>query len=1172
MVVPPQSHAAPLVVALSAPSGIAGAVILVTATGAANPAGTPCTITGSITGLVTSATAQVSDGAGNVAGSFKVGTVAAPAGGGNYVITVTCVVGAVIDSGTANFAVDPSLTVSPPIGVSNQVISVSGKGFWSDQISCTLAGGAVLAGSATCSIGGGSMTGQFTVDPAVALGPYNLVVTPSDGVPQGAVNFANVFQKVASPTILVTPGTVPAGFGTADGTVTITGGGFVAASAGNCQVTETGGTPIIATSPAPTCSISSSGTVTGSFAVPRTAPVGGPYTIRVTATANGATADFAFFNVAGFPQLIAAAPLNGPAGTLVVLASNAGFPFAVEDGGVCTISSTPPTPALVSVPTCFIDPTTGLIAVGNFVVSGTAVGQAYIVRVTGLHGDYAETPFTVTPSVTLNPTSGSPPVAGSPGAPATEVTVTGTGFSVADSSCTITAPAGMVIDISGEPACTVGGGVLTAKFKVGAGSTYLAAGYAITVTGTPAADTPAVAPIFVVQPQIVVSPNYGPSGVLVNVGGSGFDPTAGTCTPSTNPAGLDGGTWLCTMNVDGTIVATFTVAVAAPNGNYTITIFGTAAGADEDSALFSKTASMNLLPTSGAAGTVVLASGTGFAAGDTGCSIISQPSGLISNPLCTVAAGSMSGSFTVAAGSGGTYLVRVIGTTGDEGRATFTVPPAATLTLNPIQGQVGTAVSATGSNYQGTTCLITAAPSGLFTSQSCSIVAGSLTGSFAVAPSALAGTLYTVTVETNAGAVDSTTATFAVTAGATGVLTLTPSSGPVGTVVSGTASGFPTDTSCVLISAPSGMLYFPTCILSGGSAVVGFSVSSSADAGSYMVLVVGNTGRSASATFTVGSTPSFTLSVNPSSLVLSPGGVGTVTVTVLSAGTFNSPVTLAATMPSGVTGGFSPNPLTPPAGGSVTSILSIGISSATPSTTTTIEITATSGSMTAHSSVSLVVQVFVSTTSTSISTSTTLSTTTAPWNPGRPCIIATVTFGSEVSWAVQLLRNFRDGLVLSTRAGSAFMEVFNAWYYSFSPTVANFISTNGPLRDPVRVMLYPLLGILSVSTMAYSVFGATPELGVVIAGLVASSLIGLVYFTIPALMGVHALLRKRRLDLMRLAKISLASLAIALTMLAIGEIAGSFLLLAVASSAVVLTCVIAVPVLLSTALLRPSRK
>jgi hypothetical protein len=45
-----------------------------------------------------------------------------------------------------------------------------------------------------------------------------------------------------------------------------------------------------------------------------------------------------------------------------------------------------------------------------------------------------------------------------------------------------------------------------------------------------------------------------------------------------------------------------------------------------------------------------------------------------------------------------------------------------------------------------------------------------------------------------------------------------------------------------------------------------------------------------------------------------------------------------------------------------------------------------------------------------------------------PCIIATVTFGSEATPEVQLLRSFRDHLVLSTHAGSAFMNAFNLLY------------------------------------------------------------------------------------------------------------------------------------------------
>ena len=51
----------------------------------------------------------------------------------------------------------------------------------------------------------------------------------------------------------------------------------------------------------------------------------------------------------------------------------------------------------------------------------------------------------------------------------------------------------------------------------------------------------------------------------------------------------------------------------------------------------------------------------------------------------------------------------------------------------------------------------------------------------------------------------------------------------------------------------------------------------------------------------------------------------------------------------------------------------------------------------------------------------------------------------------------------------------------------------------MKVILYQLMGILHVSSATFSVFSALPELGVVIAGLVASSLIGIVYFLPPAL-------------------------------------------------------------------------
>jgi hypothetical protein len=202
------------------------------------------------------------------------------------------------------------------------------------------------------------------------------------------------------------------------------------------------------------------------------------------------------------------------------------------------------------------------------------------------------------------------------------------------------------------------------------------------------------------------------------------------------------------------------------------------------------------------------------------------------------------------------------------------------------------------------------------------------------------------------------------------------------------------------------------------------------------------------------------------------------------------------------------------------------------------------------------------TTTTTRTTSTTSSvvTSTGAWMPPK-CVIATAAFGSEISPAVQFLRNFRDRLVLSTRAGSAFMEVFNAWYYSFSPSIARFIASNDPLRAPIRTILYPLLGVLEISTVTYTLFGGTPEFAVVTAGLVASSLIGLVYLTPFTLIGMRALRKRRDIRATGVAKGSLLLLAVALALLVAGELANSFLILAVASSAIVLTCIIATPVI-----------
>jgi len=81
---------------------------------------------------------------------------------------------------------------------------------------------------------------------------------------------------------------------------------------------------------------------------------------------------------------------------------------------------------------------------------------------------------------------------------------------------------------------------------------------------------------------------------------------------------------------------------------------------------------------------------------------------------------------------------------------------------------------------------------------------------------------------------------------------------------------------------------------------------------------------------------------------------------------------------------------------------------------------------------------------------------------GGGCLIATATFGSEMSPQVQKLREIRDNGLLKTDAGSAFMEAFNQLYYSFSPTIADLERESPLFKEAVKLAITPLLTSLSI--------------------------------------------------------------------------------------------------------------
>ena len=78
------------------------------------------------------------------------------------------------------------------------------------------------------------------------------------------------------------------------------------------------------------------------------------------------------------------------------------------------------------------------------------------------------------------------------------------------------------------------------------------------------------------------------------------------------------------------------------------------------------------------------------------------------------------------------------------------------------------------------------------------------------------------------------------------------------------------------------------------------------------------------------------------------------------------------------------------------------------------------------------------------------------------CLIATAAFGSEMAPQVQFLREIRDGKVMATQSGTAFMVWFNQFYYSFSPAVADYERENPAFKEAVKLTLTPLLASLTL--------------------------------------------------------------------------------------------------------------
>ena len=116
-------------------------------------------------------------------------------------------------------------------------------------------------------------------------------------------------------------------------------------------------------------------------------------------------------------------------------------------------------------------------------------------------------------------------------------------------------------------------------------------------------------------------------------------------------------------------------------------------------------------------------------------------------------------------------------------------------------------------------------------------------------------------------------------------------------------------------------------------------------------------------------------------------------------------------------------------------------------------------------------------------------------NEGGGCLIATATFGSELSPQVQKLRELRDNTVLATESGTVFMTGFNQFYYSFSPIIADMERENPLFKEFVKLSITPMLTSLSI--LNYADINSEQEILSYGIGIILMN-IG-IYFTAPAI-------------------------------------------------------------------------
>jgi hypothetical protein len=362
-----------------------------------------------------------------------------------------------------------------------------------------------------------------------------------------------------------------------------------------------------------------------------------------------------------------------------------------------------------------------------------------------------------------------------------------------------------------------------------------------------------------------LSASTGPTGTLITVSGSGFI-TDGSgyvwFDTNDNSARDSGEPYLAATITGGTLSApgTMTVPTVARGTHYVLVAVPYDTSPDA-SAPFVVTPDITITFTTPAhVGDTITVAGTGFAA-TAGITVRFDTTSV--GTTTTTATGTFSSfTFTVPASTEGSHTIKAEETSATSNNDTVSIAISPKITINPTTGSVGDAITVSGNGFDGSSTVTVSFDAVTMTTASTNS-SGTLSSATFAVPSTSRGT-HTVRAQ-DAGS-NYATATFTVST----KITINPTSGPSGTTVTVTGTGFAASQTVIITYAGTNVVTSPSTVTTGstGGFTATFVVPVS-PVGTYIVSA-GDGVNTATANFQ--STTDATISTVTS--VSAPGNVG----------------------------------------------------------------------------------------------------------------------------------------------------------------------------------------------------------------------------------------------------------------------------------------------------------